>query len=690
MAPPAKSRKGKRAWRKNIDASEVEAFVAEENYQAQRGPAARELKDDQLFFEDTTADAEGAAAVVEGKRPAKRRRDEAAAKPLRSEAIIAEAHKAKPFPMAPPPRKPAAAAKPAAGKGAIVAAGAAGGKGKSGGRKGDGRHPLDLWGDEDLAAAGRAQPAEAGPGSAALAKQGQRQTAAAAEGRAAKKARRVEAAAAAEAAALRSMGPSAPALRKSPPPQRIKAVAVDMPGCSFNPEPEQHQDALAVLVASEMRKELKRELLPTAPPVEVEAEGGRPLTELEALQVEVADSDDEDDGQEGAANGGAAAAAADPNAIALAADGDEDDDGEEEEDKGARGGAGAGGRQKAEKKTKKERNKEAAEAELGAKRRLKAQRRELHSLREVQEQLEEEQREKELRRQRMVSLREERAAVEPPRLGKLKFEPPSVQVLTTDEATGSLRQIKPCAMLAADRFKSLQQRGLLEPRKPQPFKEKRRKVVYEKGARFERAEAASSEVRQLSRNNKKARKAAKAAAAAGGEDDWIWSAVSGFGDLEDGRVVRTGAAGLSEQEYTEITKTKTLKVLDTLLAENPNARFVYVSGNGTDAKSRMMWARVKGETENEIFARMPDRAVMVRPGLVEPVNGIKGQQSLAYRFMYGIAPVLRALRLPVINTEELGRAMVAVAKQGSPKRILENDDLLEIARKAKQQQQPSA
>ncbi len=62
----------------------------------------------------------------------------------------------------------------------------------------------------------------------------------------------------------------------------------------------------------------------------------------------------------------------------------------------------------------------------------------------------------------------------------------------------------------------------------------------------------------------------------------------------------TSALGMTEQEYTAVTKTMTLRVVDQLLAENPKMRMLYVSGDGTDAKSTTMWARVKGETENEV------------------------------------------------------------------------------------------
>jgi len=81
-----------------------------------------------------------------------------------------------------------------------------------------------------------------------------------------------------------SMGPStsAPVRRQQKPVNKVRAVEVDMAGCSYNPDPEAHQDALGVLVATEMRKVLKRELAPISAPKLVTA---HPEDELEALQV---------------------------------------------------------------------------------------------------------------------------------------------------------------------------------------------------------------------------------------------------------------------------------------------------------------------------------------------------------------------------------------------------------------------
>ncbi|GLC33956.1 hypothetical protein PLESTB_000822400 [Pleodorina starrii] len=147
------------------------------------------------------------------------------------------------------------------------------------------------------------------------------------------------------------------------------------------------------------------------------------------------------------------------------------------------------------------------------------------------------------------------------------------------------------------------------------------------------------------------------------------------------------AAGMSEKDYIAVTKDMTLRVFDSLLAQNPAVRFLYVSGDGADAGSSLMWARIKGETENALLARSPEGAFAFRPGLIEPRHGIKGQQSLLYKLLYAAAPALRGLRLPVTDTQAVGRAMLALAKRGSDKKILNNADINRLAAAASRRRQ---
>ena len=108
--------------------------------------------------------------------------------------------------------------------------------------------------------------------------------------------------------------------------------------------------------------------------------------------------------------------------------------------------------------------------------------------------------------------------------------------------------------------------------------------------------------------------------------------------------------------------------------------FIYVSGAGTDSTEhgRVMWARVKGRTENALL-RLPFSAYMFRPGIIQPLDGIQSKTA-SYRLLYALTkPLLPLLHwaLPslVLSTREIGLAMLAVARHGYSKRILETKDI---------------
>jgi uncharacterized protein YbjT (DUF2867 family) len=140
------------------------------------------------------------------------------------------------------------------------------------------------------------------------------------------------------------------------------------------------------------------------------------------------------------------------------------------------------------------------------------------------------------------------------------------------------------------------------------------------------------------------------------------------------------SAGMSEAAYERITYGLTLHAAQTLSRLNPGMTFIYVSGQGTDSseKGSSMWARIKGRTENALLA-LPLKAYMLRPGIIQPLDGIKSR-TLAYRIGYAVArPVLPLLRaaLPnqILTTREIGQAMLKLARQGYPKPILETKDI---------------
>jgi uncharacterized protein YbjT (DUF2867 family) len=141
------------------------------------------------------------------------------------------------------------------------------------------------------------------------------------------------------------------------------------------------------------------------------------------------------------------------------------------------------------------------------------------------------------------------------------------------------------------------------------------------------------------------------------------------------------SAGMTEEAYTRVTYELTTRIAAALARLNPEMTFVYVSGSGTDSseKGRAMWARVKGRTENALL-RMPfRRAYMFRPGFIEPLHGIQSK-TRSYRIFYAVLRPLftllhRALPNQVLTTEEVGQAMLVVARSGAPKAVLEARDL---------------
>ena len=141
------------------------------------------------------------------------------------------------------------------------------------------------------------------------------------------------------------------------------------------------------------------------------------------------------------------------------------------------------------------------------------------------------------------------------------------------------------------------------------------------------------------------------------------------------------SAGMTEEDYTRITYGITVAAAETLARLNPQMTFVYVSGVGTDSteRGRTMWARVKGRTENALLRLPFHGAYMFRPGLIEPRFGAKSKTSW-YRIFYAIArplfPILRrAFPSQVLATDEIGQAMLIVARRGAPKHVLEPRDI---------------
>ncbi len=130
-----------------------------------------------------------------------------------------------------------------------------------------------------------------------------------------------------------------------------------------------------------------------------------------------------------------------------------------------------------------------------------------------------------------------------------------------------------------------------------------------------------------------------------------------------------------------------MSLAKTLLELNPEMTFNYVSGQGTDSseKGRMMWARVKGKTENDILNLGFKQAFAFRPGAIIPLRGIKSRTK-SYQFMYDyfmwLVKIIKAISPnSVVNTTQIGLAMINAMLVGYSKKVLKPKDIIILSNK---------
>jgi uncharacterized protein YbjT (DUF2867 family) len=142
------------------------------------------------------------------------------------------------------------------------------------------------------------------------------------------------------------------------------------------------------------------------------------------------------------------------------------------------------------------------------------------------------------------------------------------------------------------------------------------------------------------------------------------------------------SAGMSESEYRHITYDITIHFAETLANRNPQMVFCYVSGSHTDSseKGRVMWARVKGRTENALLTLGFRKVYNFRPGFMKPTSG---QQNIKwyYKVIGGLYPLLRLLLPGQVSTmRDVGLAMINSVLKGYPKQTLEIKDINALAK----------
>lgn len=142
--------------------------------------------------------------------------------------------------------------------------------------------------------------------------------------------------------------------------------------------------------------------------------------------------------------------------------------------------------------------------------------------------------------------------------------------------------------------------------------------------------------------------------------------------------------GTAEEQYRHVTLALTTNVASTLARLNPEIVFIYISGAHANPESGFMPLRVKGETENALTA-LPIRTVMLRPGGIQPVDGVHSPHSMMDA-MYRVAGPLMGLGVRLMpgmltTTANVGRAMLALLRQDDPPAVVENDAINRLGRR---------
>lgn len=145
------------------------------------------------------------------------------------------------------------------------------------------------------------------------------------------------------------------------------------------------------------------------------------------------------------------------------------------------------------------------------------------------------------------------------------------------------------------------------------------------------------------------------------------------------------ALGLNEEQYSEITFSMTKSLVDVLYELNPEMVFNYVSGTGTDSseKGRVMWARVKGKTENMIFKKGFKDAYAFRPGGILPKKGVKSRTAWYNAFYVITKPLFPLMEKSknITTSSRLGIALINTLVNPPRLKILENKDINELAKR---------
>jgi uncharacterized protein YbjT (DUF2867 family) len=141
------------------------------------------------------------------------------------------------------------------------------------------------------------------------------------------------------------------------------------------------------------------------------------------------------------------------------------------------------------------------------------------------------------------------------------------------------------------------------------------------------------------------------------------------------------SVGMDAARYRHLTYDLTMAAATTLARLNPGMVFTYVTGRGTDSTEQgsLMWARVKGKTENDLLKLPFKAAYMFRPAGIQPLHGVRSKTAWVQAIYVVASPLLAWLARTspkyMTTTEHIGRAMIAVVRDGDPRPVLESEDI---------------
>lgn len=169
----------------------------------------------------------------------------------------------------------------------------------------------------------------------------------------------------------------------------------------------------------------------------------------------------------------------------------------------------------------------------------------------------------------------------------------------------------------------------------------------------------------------------------------IHSDFSDFGNIENQLkgynaaffCMGVSSVGMKEEKFNHLTYDLTMALARPLSELNPEMTVCYVSGAGTDSseKGRIMWARVKGKTENDLLKLPFKQAYMFRAAIISPTKGLKHTYT-SYKIINPLLPLVRMIFPKYISSlKEVGLAMINCVKNGYTKSILDVKDIVRLA-----------